>query len=79
MISNKYKTHNILWDTEVNVKITGSGTTNITLEHTANQIDVKGEIAEDAIGVYKNISKLVRRNAQLEEYVHNPRKNTIFF
>lgn len=79
MISNQYRVHNILWDTEVNVKIIDMGTTNITLELSANQIDIKGEIAKDAIGVYKNISKLVRRNIQLEEYVHNPKRNTIFF
>jgi hypothetical protein len=61
------------------VKITGSGTTNITLELSANQIDSKGEITENAVGVYMSFNELVRRNAQLEEYVHNPRKNTIFF
>lgn len=79
MITNQYKVHNILWDTEVNERISDRGTTNITLELSANQIDSKGEITENAVGVYMSFNELVRRNAQLEEYVHNPRKNTIFF
>ena len=79
MITNQYRVHNILWDTEVNERISDRGTTNITLELSANQIDSKGEITENAVGVYMSFNELVRRNVQLEEYVHNPRKNTIFF
>lgn len=78
-IANQYKIHNALWDVKVNVIIKGKGTTIITLELSANLIDSNFVIAEDAIGAYKSISEIVRRNTLLEKSVHNRDKNIIFF
>ena len=69
-IVNQYRTHNALWDVVVNVRISGNGETSVSLELSANQTDGNSQIAEDAIGVYKSLSKLTRRNWQLEDYRH---------
>ena len=69
-IVNQYRTHNSLWDVVVNVKISGNGETSVSLELSANQTDGNSQIAEDAVGVYKSLSKLTRRNWQLEDYRH---------
>lgn len=78
-IVNQYKTHNSLWDVDVNVKIKEDGMTIITLELSANLKDDNGEIAKDAVGVYKSIGEMVRRNYFLERAIHNRDKNIIFF
>ena len=78
-ITNQYKIHNPLWDVVVNIKIVDKGTTYITLSLTANLIDNKGQIAEEAIGVYRMASELVRRNRQIEDYYRNHPQGTIFF
>lgn len=78
-ITNQYKIHNPLWDVVVNIKIVDKGTTYITLSLTANLIDNKGQIAEEAIGVYRMASELVRRNRQIEDYNRNHPQGTIFF
>lgn len=76
-IVNQYRTHNALWDVEVNVKISGQGETSVSLELSANLTDGDSQIAKNAIGVYKGLSKLSRRIWQLEDYRH--KKGTIFF
>lgn len=76
-ITNHYRAHNALWDVEVNEMITGCGTTSISLELSANLIDINKHITEDALGVYKSISKLARREWQHEDYVRE--KGMIFF
>lgn len=76
-ITCQYITHNPLWDVDVNIKIIDKGNTYITLVLSANLIDDKGKMAEDAIGVYKMASELVRRNRQLEDYQRNHPQNTI--
>ena len=76
-ITNQYKMHNALWDVEVNEKITGRGTTNITLELSANLIDRNGQIPEEALGVYKSLSKLARREWQHEDYIRE--KGILYF
>ena len=76
-IINQYRTHNALWDVEVNVKISGHGKTTVSLELSANLTNDDSQIAEDAVGVYKGLSKLSRRIWQLEDYRH--KKGTIFF
>ncbi|WP_198021314.1 hypothetical protein [Prevotella sp. RM4] len=78
-ITNQYKIHNPLWDVVVNIKIVDKGTTYITLSLTANLIDNKGQIAEEAIGVYRMASELVRKNRQIEDYNRNHPQGTIFF
>jgi hypothetical protein len=78
-ITNQYRMHNSLWDVEVNIGIRGKGTTNITLNLTANLIDNNGNIAEDSAGIYHCFSKLVRRNKQIENYLKTKDKNIIFF
>ena len=78
-IVNQYKTHNSLWDVDVNVKIKEDGMTIITLEISANLKDDNGEIAKDAVGVHKSIGEMVRRNYFLERAIHNRDKNIIFF
>ena len=77
MITNQYRIHNSLWDVEVNEKIIGKGETIISLELSANLIDKNGEIAEDALGVYKSINSLARREWQHEEYIR--KKDCIIF
>ena len=59
--------------------ITGKGTTNLSIELSANLMDGNSLMSDDAIGVYRSLSELVRRNRSLEEYVHNRKKNVIFF
>ena len=76
-IINQYRTHNALWDVEVNVKISGHGKTTVSLELSANLTNDDSQIAEDAVGVYKGLSKLSRRIWQLEDY--RQKKGTIFF
>ena len=78
-ITCQYITHNPLWDVEVDIKIVDKGTTYITLSLTANLIDNKSQIAEEAIGVYRMASELVRRNRQIEDYNRNHPQGTIFF
>lgn len=74
----QYHVHNVLYDTEVHIQIRKDGTTSISLEHSSSLISRAGEIQNDAIEVYTNISKLVRRNKALEEHLWNPKPNTIF-
>ena len=76
-ITNQYKTHNPLWDVEVNIKIAEKGTTYITISLSASFIDDKGQMAKDAIGVYKMASELVRENRLLVNYRRNHPQNTI--
>lgn len=76
-IVNQYRTHNALWDMEVNVTILGQGETSISLELSANITDNNFQIAEDAVGIYKSQSKLSRRIWQLEDYRH--KSGTIVF
>jgi len=76
-ITNHYRAHNALWDVEVNEMITGRGTTSISLELTANLLDINKQISKDALGVYKSLSKLARREWQHEDYIRE--KGTIFF
>lgn len=76
-IVNQYRTHNALWDVEVNVKISGQGETSVSLELSANLTEGNSQITKDAVGVYKGLSKLSRRTWQLEDYRH--KKGTIFF
>lgn len=76
-IVNKYRTHNTLCDVEVKVTISGLGETSISLELSANMTDGNSQIAEDAVGVYKSLSKLTRSNWQLEDYRH--KSGTIVF
>jgi hypothetical protein len=76
-IVNQYRTHNALWDVKVNVTISGFGRTSISLELSANMTDGNSQITEDAVGVYKSLSKLTRRNWQLEDYRH--KSDTIVF
>lgn len=74
-IVNLYRTHNVLW--EINVTILGQGETSISLELSANITDSNFQIAEDAVGIYKSLSKLSRRIWQLEDSCH--KSGTIFF
>lgn len=76
-ITNHYRAHNALWDVEVNEMITGRGTTSISLELTANLLDINKQISKDALGVYKSLSKLARREWQHEDFIRE--KGTIFF
>ena len=76
-ITKHYRAHNALWDVEVNEMITGRGTTSISLELTANLLDINKQISKDALGVYKSLSKLARREWQHEDYIRE--KGTIFF
>ena len=76
-IENQYKTHNALWDVEVNVKISGQGETSVSLKLSANLTDGNFQIAEDAVDVYKSLNKLSRRVWQLEDYRH--KSGTIVF
>jgi len=76
-ITCQYITHNPLWDVEVNIKIAEKGTTYITISLSASFIDDKGQMAKDAIGVYKMASELVRENRQLVNYRRNHPQNTI--
>ena len=76
-ITCQYITHNPLWDVEVDIKIVDKGTTYITLSLTANLIDNKSQIAEEAIGVYRMASELVRRNRQIEDYYRDLPQHTI--
>ena len=76
-ITCQYKTHNPLWDVEVDIKIVDKGTTYITISLSANLIDDKGQMAEDAIGVYRMARELVRRNRQIEDYHRNHPQDTI--
>jgi hypothetical protein len=76
-ITNLYRVHNALSDVEVNEMITGRGTTSISLELTANLLDINEQISEDALGVYKSLSKLARREWQHEDFILE--KGTIFF
>ena len=66
-IVNQYRIQNVLWDLEVNVKISEQGTTRIILELSANLTDDNSQLAEDAVDIYKSLSKLARRNWQLED------------
>lgn len=76
-IANQYRTHNSLWDVEVNITILGQGETSISLELSANMTDGYSQIAEDVVGVYKSLSILTRRNWQLEDHRH--KSGTIIF
>ena len=76
-IVNQYRTHSALWDVEVNVSISGLGETSISLELSANLTDGNSQIAVDAVNVYTSLSKLTRRNWQLEKYRH--KSGTIVF
>ena len=76
-IVNQYRTHSALWDVEVNVSISGLGETSISLELSANLTDGNSQIAVDAVSVYTSLSKLTRRNWQLEKYCH--KSGTIVF
>lgn len=76
-ISNHYKTHNALWDVEVKEKIIGRGETSISLELSANLIDSKRQIAEDALGAYQSLSKLARQEWHHQDY--RRKKGIIFF
>lgn len=76
-ITCQYITHNPLWDVEVDIKIVDKGTTYITISLSASFIDDKGQMAKDAIGVYKMASELVRENRQLVNYRRNHPQNTI--
>jgi len=78
-ITCQYITHNPLWDVEVDIKIVDKGITYITISLSANLIDYKGQIAEEAIGVYRIASELVRKNRQIEDYNRNHPQGTIFF
>jgi hypothetical protein len=76
-ITCQYITHNPLWDVEVDIKIVDKGITYITISLSASFIDDKGQMAKDAIGVYKMASELVRENRQLVNYRRNHPQNTI--
>ena len=76
-ITCQYITHNPLWDVEVDIKIVDKGITYITISLSANLIDYKGQIAEEAIGVYRIASELVRRNRQIEDYYRDLPQHTI--
>jgi hypothetical protein len=76
-ITCQYITHNPLWDVEVDIKIVDKGITYITISLSASFIDDKGQLAKDAIGVYKMASELVRENRQLVNYRRNHPQNTI--
>ena len=76
-ITCQYITHNPLWDVEVDIKIVDKGITYITISLSASFIDDKGQMAKDAIGVYKMASELVRENRLLVNYRRNHPQNTI--
>lgn len=76
-ITCHYITHNPLWDVEVDIKIVDKGITYITISLSASFIDDKGQMAKDAISVYKMASELVRENRQLVNYRRNHPQNTI--
>ncbi len=76
-ITCQYITHNPLWDVEVDIKIVDKGITYITISLSASFIDDKGQMAKDAIGVYKMASELVRENRKLVNYRRNHPQNTI--